>query len=289
MSEPLSTRSLCWDLHCHSSYSDGILSPQALVERASNQGVTTLALTDHDTTAGLPELLSAALDCNLDIVTGVELSTQWAGSSIHVVALNFPLDCETIQRLTIAAEHGRILRAQELAERLEKCLKIPDSHSGQLLSQAQQLANGAVIGRPHFAQVLCERGYVANTAQAFKKFLGAGKVGDVKSQWPELVEVVEKVRQSGSVPVLAHPGAYKMTRTKLRRLIETFQSAGGLAVELSTPAHTPDFSLWLTGYLNERGLAASIGSDFHGPSAWSELGASKPLPLKVVQPVWSLF
>ncbi len=273
-----------WDLHCHSMYSDGTLSPAELASRAKARGVTTLALTDHDTLEGIPELREAANEYGLSVLTGVECSTQWSGYTVHIVGLNFSLDSDSICQMVDFISSGRFVRSQEIARRLERRLGLES-----VLDKATRIAGKGVVGRPHFAQVLVAESVVNTNEQAFRRFLGAGKLGDVKQQWPSVDEVVSAIVQAGGVAVLAHPGTYKMTRTKLRRLIEVFAEAGGQAVELSTPAHSADFSQWLQAYLNEKGLAASVGSDFHSPNGWVDLGGVRPLDPSSCQPVWSLF
>lgn len=219
---------LCIDLHCHSTASDGALSPAALVERATGRGVTHLALTDHDTIAGLAEAEAAAQAQGIILIPGVELSCLWKSRTIHIVGLDFDPGQAGFRQALEQQNENRWARARMIADRLGK-LGVDG-----LLDKASEAAGGDVPGRPHFAQVLTEAGVVRNAAQAFKRYLGNGKPGDVKAFWPELPEVVRWITEAGGVAVLAHPRKYQLTATKLRELTADFRRAGGQAIEVST-------------------------------------------------------
>ncbi|MEE3170206.1 MAG: PHP domain-containing protein, partial [Pseudomonadota bacterium] len=167
-------RVLCIDLHCHSTASDGALSPAALVARAAEKGVTHLALTDHDTISGLSEAATAARAHDIQLIPGTELSCLWKSRTIHIVGLDFDPANPGLLAALEQQNDNRWARARMIASRLEK-LAVPD-----LLDRATVRAGGDVPGRPHFAEVLVEQGVVRNAAQAFKRYLGTGKAGDVK-------------------------------------------------------------------------------------------------------------
>ena len=144
------------------------------------------------------------------------------------------------------------------------------------------------LGRPHFAAYLVESGFVGSHRLAFKRWLGQGKCGDVRAQWPELKETVETITASGGVAVLAHPLKYNMTMTKLKRLIAEFKLAGGRAIEVISAGQNVDKTRQLIGLCQSFELHASGGSDFHDPATrWCQLGRIPPLP-KACQPVWEL-
>lgn len=272
-------RPLLADLHCHSTASDGGLSPAAVVTRAAQQGVGVLALTDHDTLAGVAEAQKAAAAEGMQLISGVELSCLWRGQTIHVVALDFDPEDPGFQRVLSGQGHVRHERAGTIDERLRK-QGLPS-----VLAQARALAEG-VPGRPHFAQALVDAGVVAGTRQAFQRYLGTGKVGDVATCWPELATVVEWIRMAEGVAVLAHPRRYGLTNNKLRKLVYAFQQAGGQALEVLSAGHSPQDSGYLTRLCTDSGLWASGGSDFHWPGRpWSELGQLPDLP-DGPDPVW---
>jgi len=274
---------LCIDLHCHSTASDGALTPTELVNRAAEKKVTHLALTDHDTINGLEEARSAAKANDIVLIPGIELSCVWRSNTIHIVGLDFDIDNQDFQEALAQQNRNRWARASMIAERLSK-LDIPD-----LLKRATAESGGDVPGRPHFARVLVEAGIVKNAAQAFKRYLGSGKAGDVKAYWPELPEIVRWINSAGGIAVLAHPRKYKLTATKLRDLTADFRRAGGQAIEVSTSGQSSGDLGFLTELCMREKLLASQGSDFHFPGApWCELGRIMKMP-DGLEPVWHKF
>lgn len=268
------------DFHCHSTASDGSLSPAELVARAQKMGVDCLAITDHDTMDGYLEARQLP-DLTLSLVAGVELSCTWGKFLIHVVGLNVDADCPILKGLLADQQSARLQRAVVIGERLAK-LGFEGAYD-----YAAGLAGDSQIGRPHFAQFLLEKGYVSSIDQAFKRYLGAGKVGDVKLTWPHISEVVQWINNGGGAAVLAHPLHYKMTATKLRALLTDFAAVGGAALEVINGKQSNDKTRYLAELCEQFQLQASLGSDFHniGP-VWSELGQMGKLP-PGCQPVWA--
>lgn len=273
----------CIDLHCHSTASDGALAPDDVVRRAVEQGVTHLALTDHDTIDGLPEAQAAADSSGITLISGTELSCLWKTQTIHVVGLDFDRDSPALVEALARQHENRWARARMIEERLRK-VGVAD-----LLDKATDKAGGDVPGRPHFARVLVEEGKVKDVAQAFKRYLGAGKPGDVKAFWPELAEVIQWITDAGGVAVLAHPRKYRMTATKLRNLVHDFIRAGGRSIEVSTSGQSSGDLGFLAELCRRQELLASQGSDFHFPGApWCELGNIMKMP-DGLEPVWHHF
>lgn len=270
------------DLHMHSTASDGSLTPTALVERAATLGVQTLALTDHDTVAGLAEAKVAAQALGIGFIAGVEFSCVWNGMTLHVVGLNVDLEHPVLEKAVDTQQSNRLMRARAIADKLER-LKL-----GEVWNSVSSDLGDKVPARPDFARYLVERGYVDSPQQAFERYLGAGKVGDVKQYWPELPEILDWIKQGDGVAVLAHPARYKMTTAKLRRLLVEFKADGGMALEVALP-NIDSGRLGLMSELCQRhDLHASCGSDFHGPGSWQEIGRFPPLPSSV-RPVWELW
>ncbi|MCG8518690.1 MAG: PHP domain-containing protein [Pseudomonadales bacterium] len=275
--------SLCIDLHCHSTASDGTLTPSELVDRAAAMGVTHLALTDHDTIDGLTEARSRAVDAGLALINGIELSCVWRRQTIHVVGLDFDIEDSRFLARLQAQHDNRWRRAHKIAERLER--KVPEP----LLDLATEQAGGDVPGRPHFAKALIAQGVVKNMNQAFSRYLGNGKPGDVKAFWPELEEIVGWISEAGGIAVLAHPRKYGLTGSKLRQLVADFQGAGGQAMEVATSGQQRGDLSFLAELCRGSELMASQGSDFHFPGAsWCELGRFETLPSGLT-PVWQGF
>lgn len=271
------------DLHCHSDQSDGILSPEALVSRAKVKDVAVLALTDHDTVAGVQRARQQGELEGLQLINGIEFSCDWGGRAIHVLGLNVALDADSLTHTIAKQDQRRALRAERIAEKLAKL-----GMSGTL-EGAKKIAKEAVLGRPHFAQYLVEAGHCKNVAQAFTHYLGAGKVGDIKQIWPDLHAIVEVIVDSGGVAVLAHPNKYNMTRTKLCAMVSDFKDAGGRAIEVVSGIQNPGVTQNMALIARKFDLLASCGSDFHSAdNEWQELGKFSPLPADL-EPVWSVW
>lgn len=272
-----------YDLHSHTTCSDGNLSPQELVDRAIERKVNVLAITDHDQISALPIAKKHINENNLPlkIVNGTEISTRWESFEIHIVGLGIDNECEVFAQRLQSQRDKREDRAIEIGRRLAKA-DIPDAYEN-----AKRLAGEASISRTHFAKYLIEIGKAASMNAVFKKYLARGKTGYVPSDWIDIETAVQWIHEAGGVAVIAHPGSYKMTAKWLRRLLIQFKEAGGEAIEVSQPQQSPSERQQLALYCKEYGLYASCGSDFHYPSPWTELGRNLYLP-KDCQPVWEL-
>ena len=245
------------DFHTHSLASDGALAPIELLRRAKAAGVQQFALTDHDTTAGYLAVRHTSEAEEVGLISGVELSCRWATATIHVVGLNFDADAPEMTAMVEQLTQAREERAEKIATRLAG-VGIDDALEG-----AKAIANGSQIGRPHFANWMVEAGAVDSVAEAFDKYLGAGKIGDVKMFWPPLSDVVQAITRAGGVAILAHPLKYRLTGMKLRALINDFKAAGGGAIEVLN-GRQPETDLKRLSQIAEgNGLMCSVGSDFH--------------------------
>ncbi len=271
-----------FDLHCHTTYSDGVLSPEDLVQRAFDNKVTGLAITDHDNCLAFSAAQVTADLLGVSLIAGIEFSSQWRGRGIHIVGLNIDPQSLVIKEAEQYMSLQREKRAVEISEKLSK-LGINGS-----LEAARKYAPSEQLGRPHFAQFLVEARHAKNIAQAFKRYLGSGKPGDVKQVWPEVAVVVDWITQAGGVAVIAHPLKYKMTRTKLRELCDEFKCHGGGAIEIVSGGHQSNIETRdMADLANRFELLGSSGSDFHAPGApWQELGVASHIPLGC-EPVWN--
>ena len=265
------------DLHCHSTASDGMLTPAALLERAGEQGVGVLALTDHDTLDGLAEARETARRVGVELIDGIELSCTWNGATVHVLGYAFDPAAPALQRALAALHEGRWARAEEIGRRLA-AKGMPGCFDGAREVQQARGESGNAPSRPHFAEFMVRAGFVKDHAQAFQRWLGAGKLGDVKQHWPPLENTLETLRDSGAWISLAHPCHYDFTRSKRRRLVADFAAGGGHALEVSNGPQVDSQIGMLANTVREFGLLASAGSDFHGPRQWSELGRYRALP-----------
>lgn len=270
-----------YDLHCHSTASDGVLSPREVVLRAFEQGVNVLALCDHDTVAGIDEAKQTADEIGIALISGVEVSTDWEGRGIHIVGLNFD---KMHPKMLALLENQKVLRekrALEIGAKLEK-VGIPNAYEG-----AKTLADGEVT-RAHYSRYLVQIGKVSNDGQAFKRYLGPGKSAFVKAEWTNIPTTIETIHAAGGIAVIAHPLRYNMTGKWVRRLMADFKTWGGDGVEIADCGQTKDQRQILARWANEFDLLGSVGSDFHFPCGWVELGKNLALP-EGVKPVWARF
>jgi predicted metal-dependent phosphoesterase TrpH len=271
---------IIYDLHSHSTASDGTLTPTQLIRRAHDAGVGALALTDHDSTEGIAEAQQAASKCGLRLVPGAEISVTWAGRTIHIVALGINPRSPSLQQGLKKLVEFRRWRAEEIGRKLE--LK----GIGGAYEAARSLSNGTLISRTHFARFLVEQGRAKDMRAVFRHYLVKGKPGHVHGEWASLDETVGWIRNAGGQAVIAHPARYRLTRTKLRKLIRDFREAGGAALEVVSGSHSTDEAFTMAAHAKDYELLSSAGSDFHSPEqSWTELGRLAPLPHGCV-PVW---
>jgi len=278
---------LDYDLHCHSTVSDGLLTPTEIVNRAAERGVKFLGLTDHDNVDGLSEAAEAAAHCGITLINGVEISVSWRKFTLHIVGLGidplYPALIEGLQHI----RSGRMRRAELMAESLAR------SGIGGVLEGAHRFAaNPEIIGRTHFARYLVESGHCKDVGSVFKRYLVKGKPGYVPHQWVDLLDAVNWIRDSGGLAVLAHPGRYtagrkSMGKPTLLELLTEFTDMGGQGIEVVTGSHTPAQYAEFSRYATQFGLLSSCGSDYHGPGeSYRDLGRLPDFPLEC-KPIWS--
>ncbi|WP_372870747.1 PHP domain-containing protein [Shewanella sp.] len=256
------------DLHCHTTASDGQLPPAEVVGRAIGQGVNMLAITDHDTVAGLDEahLANQQADGALTLIDGVEISTRWHSYDIHVVALNIDRHNPELLAFLENQRSLREQRAQLIGERLAKA-GIEGTYEA-----AKALAGNAAVSRGHYARVLVERGVATDMAGVFKRYLARNKTGYVPNNWGDMASAIRIIHGAGGVAVLAHPSGYKMSAKWLKKLVREFKEAGGDAMEVVLGQQTTEDRANLVALSHLNGLAGSLGSDFHFPGSFIELG-----------------
>lgn len=271
-----------YDLHCHSTASDGALSPTELVRRAYEHGVTSLALTDHDTTSGLPEAQLCAAATGINLIPGIELSANWQDKCFHIVGLGIDPAYAPLAEATRLLQNIRLERAQKIALKLEK-KRIPGAFEA-----VKKAAGEGMITRSHFADFLLSQNHVSTQQEAFDRYLAKGKSAYVATSWAELDLAISWITGSGGVAVLAHPLRYKLTTSWMKRLLTVFKDAGGQGIEVITGRINADEIRVVADYATRFELAGSMGSDFHNTvNQWVELGRLAPLP-KNIEPVWEL-
>ena len=267
------------DLHCHSYFSDGMLSPNALLKKAIDSNIRILALTDHDTTEGLSLLHEAAQEHDIKVINGIELSVRWKKYDVHILGLNIQPDNQHLQELIARQNENRIARARQIGEQLLNC-GIDEAYK-----KASKIAGHERVGRAHFAQLLVTEGRVPDMKAAFKRYLGSGRPAYVATAWLTMSEAVAGIIQAGGQAVIAHPLKYGLTRSKLHELINIFKEEGGIGMEVVSGAMTKAQMMELAGLSQRYDLLASTGSDYHGDMSHIGLGRQQPLPVNC-KPIW---
>ncbi|VAX13177.1 FIG00031715: Predicted metal-dependent phosphoesterases (PHP family) [hydrothermal vent metagenome] len=273
--------SIQYDLHSHSTASDGSLRPAELVRLAKLRNIDVLALTDHDNIDGIQEAWREAAKLDLQLVAGAEISVSWGrGKTIHIVGLNLDIDnpilLNGLQRLC----EFRRWRSEEIDRRLAK------KGIEGALQGARRFAKGNIIGRVHFARYLIEQGHAKDMKQVFKRYLVQGKPGYVPGNWATLEEALYWIQHAGGQAVIAHPARYRLSATRLRQLLGEFQELGGCALEVVSGSHSRDEIQRMAQLCSSSGLLASAGSDYHGPeNPYMDMGQLPMMPTNCV-PVW---
>ncbi len=269
------------DLHCHSTISDGTLTPEAVAQRAHANGVELWALTDHDEVGGQHRARQAANALGMGYLSGVEISVTFAGKTVHIVGLGFDIDDPAMVSGLADTRGGRERRARDMAADLAR-VGIPDAFEGAL----KYVGNPDLISRTHFARYMVEIGVCADPHDVFKRYLTEGKPGYVEHRWANLADAVRWIREAGGVAVIAHPGRYDFTPNEEYALFTEFKGHGGLGVEVVTGSHTVAEYGKYADMACEFDLLASRGSDFHDPAeSHTDLGTLPDLPGRVT-PIW---
>jgi 3',5'-nucleoside bisphosphate phosphatase len=270
-----------FDLHCHSTVSDGLFSPADLVAYAAKRGVKVLALTDHDDLGGLQAAQIAASEHGIQFVNGVEISVTWKRRTLHIVGLKIDHENAALKAALDKVRIGRDERAQEMGADLFAKAGIEGAYEG-----AKALAMQSIITRTHFARFLVANGHAKDTKSVFKKYLVKGKPGFKEHEWMDLKTAVNLINGAGGQAVIAHPGRYDLGTINMLLLMHEFRSLGGTAIEVVTGSHTPPQYQQFAKIAHKFSLKSSLGSDYHGSRiSYMEMGCIPDLPEGCV-PVW---
>lgn len=271
------------DLHNHSYYSDGVLSPTEVVHLAKAQQCELFALTDHDTTAGIDEAQIAAHKLDLQFIAGVEISALWYNMTIHIIGLNIDINNQILQTGLKQHQDFRKLRAEKMARGLA------GSGVVDALAKTQRIAKTQMLTRTHFAQMLIQEGICKDMKSVFRRFLTGKKPGGIKGQWANYNEVIGWIHAAGGKAILAHPLRYRMTNTKIKRMMTDLSENGCDAVEVVSGTSNIEEIKLINTWASELGLLASVGSDYHG---WKnqrvQIGhlQNLPNPKKAIWQAW---
>jgi len=272
-----------FDFHCHSVVSDGLLPPHEVARRAAANGVDLWALTDHDDIGGLDEARAVAEEVGMGYVTGVEISIEWKGVPIHIVGLGFDDKDPALRGGLDELRIGRLERARRMGDALA-AIGIPGAYEGALCFAT----NPSLISRAHFARYLVSIGIARDVSSVFQHYLTPGKPGYVDHRWATLEEAIGWITAAGGVPVVAHPGRYKMSGAEMRHFLDDFKELGGQGVEVTCGSHSPDHVMHFARLARHYAFHASRGSDFHGPvESYVDLGKLPQLP-EDLKPIWRM-
>ena len=269
------------DLHNHSYYSDGLLSPSEIVRLASNANCDLFSLTDHDTTDGIAEAKLEADKLGLNLINGVEISAFWRNMAIHIVGLGVDVNNDILQAGLEHNKELRKIRAEKIA------LSLWRSGIRDALEKAENISGGHILTRTHFAQMLIQEGYCKDMKSVFRRYLTGKKPGGVRVEWKGLDEVINWIQSAGGKAFIAHPFRYRMTHTKIKNLIRDFNEASGDGFEVVNANSSSEEITLGNQWSEDHDLLASCGSDFHGwPNQRVQIGNLTELP-NPKRAVWS--
>ena len=246
------------DLHLHTTHSDGSLPPAEVLALAHKAGVTALAITDHDITTGIPEALEAGAGLGIEIIPGVEISSRFGESELHILGYFLDWQDPTLNARLAGLRDSRHRRNPQIVERL-RALGCDLTYN-----EVRELAGTESVGRPHIARVLMEKGYVTSAKEAFDRFLAQGKPAYVPRELPEPADAMAWIRSAKGVPVLAHPLWAKQNGEGLFKLCEKLKAEGLGGMEVHYSTHNPKQTAELLDIAKRLDLLVTGGSDFHG-------------------------
>jgi predicted metal-dependent phosphoesterase TrpH len=249
------------DLHTHSVYSDGSDTPAELVAMAEERGLSALALTDHDSVGGVPELLDAAKSASVEVVPGIELSAECEKGTMHVLGYFIDHSCETLLEKVERVRSGREERNLEILKRLNRL------GYRMLWEDIIKQAGRDVVGRPHIAAALVECGHVKSKKAAFDLLLAKGRPGYIDRDRYTSIECIDLIHQAGGVSVLAHPATIYLPDDKLRTLVGELKDHGLGGIEAYYAEHRPENIRKFAGWAEELDLICTGGTDYHGANS----------------------
>jgi predicted metal-dependent phosphoesterase TrpH len=256
------------DLHTHSTASDGALPPAAVVAAAREAGLAAVAVTDHDTVAGVAAAAAAGSSLGVRVVPGVELSAMDGAREVHVLGLHVSGDDDLEQQLA-AFRTARLTRAVRIVERLNQ-LGVPVTVASVLANAA-----GGAVGRPHIARAIVDGGWVRDTRDAFDRYLGAGRPAFVPKLRLSVGDAIQLVHRAGGLAIMAHPGA-----DGTRARVEAFVALGLDGLEVRHPGHSAEDVARLAALVEHFGLVPSGGSDWHGTGEGLRMLGGQHVPLE---------
>jgi predicted metal-dependent phosphoesterase TrpH len=250
--------SLTADLHLHSTFSDGVLKPSELVDMAKVNGLSAIAVTDHDTAAGTDEAMDSGHQHGIEVISGIEISSWYNTTSMHILGYGFKHDDEKFRDHLRKLQDGRSTRNKKIIENLYRLgIKV---HIDDLMRYSEY----GQTGRPHIARLLVDKGVVRTVEQAFQYYLGRGKAAYAERFKFGAREAIAMIRDAGGTAVLAHPATLDPSLRTIAPLLKSLQQIGLRGIEVFYPSHTPKATKQLKKMAEKNKLLITGGSDFHG-------------------------
>ena len=247
------------DLHIHSTYSDGVLRPAELVDLAKTQGLSAIAITDHDTAGGTDEALQRGLEKGIEVITGIEMSSWHGDTSMHILGYRFRHDDEEFNSRLRLLQQGRETRNARIIENLNKLgIRVE-------LEELLHYSEYGQTGRPHIAHLLVDKGVTKSVDLAFKYYLRRGAVAYAERFRFSAHDAIVMIQEAGGIAVLAHPSSLDPSLRSIPSLLKDLHKVGLDGVEVYYPSHSPKAVKALLKMVEDLGLLMTGGSDFHGP------------------------
>ncbi|UCG52727.1 MAG: PHP domain-containing protein [Candidatus Latescibacterota bacterium] len=263
------------DLHMHSTFSDGLITPAKLVDMAVEEGLAAISLTDHDCLDGVNEMLAAGRKKNIEILTGVELSSEFKGRDLHILGYGVDPNHPEFQDMLKRFRDTRHKRGLKIIEKLDKLGVSIDAE------EVMAKSGKGSLGRPHIAAVLAERGYVSTPVQAFDRYIAEGGPAYVPKYKMTPSEAIKYIRMAGGLAFVAHPGIFLENIDEMYALLEE----GFDGVEVYHPKHSSEIEKELTMIAEDYGLLISGGSDYHGFTTRDLPIGALDIPYEILQKI----
>ena len=268
------------DLHVHTTASDGILTPQELIDHAILNEIKIIAITDHDTVSGIDSALEYSESKPVKVIPGIELSIDWKPGRLHIVGLNIDHNNDGLNQELKELEQHRKQRAEKITQELQKCgISIE-------YQEVVKEAKGGTIGKPHIARILVKNGYAKSMDEAFVNFFGVGLPGHVKKAKIPMPKAIKLILNAGGVPILAHPASLCINqKEEFESFIEEFISLGGMGIEVYAYMHTDEQVQMYFDIANNKKMLITGGSDFHGDKneTIGYYGKERPIPYSLTE------
>lgn len=246
------------DLHTHSTYSDGTYTPEELVKYGSEKGLSAIALTDHDTLSGVKEAKKAGSKYNIEVIGGIEFSTSFENTEIHIVGLFLDDNCGIINDRLKQLQENRTIRNKKMVEALQ-ALNVNITYNDVV-----ECAEGNIITRAHFAKALVKNGCCQSKQECFDRYIGTNKPGYIEREVLGVEETISLINKGGGLSILAHPLLYKLSDSRLEYMVGCLGRLGLKGIEAYYSTHSPADTKYIKFLAQQNRLLLSGGSDFHG-------------------------